>query len=275
MRPGTRKTRFVAITSGKGGVGKSTITANLAILLSMSGLKIAVFDADIGLANLDVMFNVSASANIMHVLKGEATLDDVIIMLNERLLLIPGESGGEIFRYCNENMFAKLIHGAQRLDDIDLMLIDTGAGIGEQTQQFLQTADDVIVVTVPDPAAISDAYATIKMTARRRNRIMMVLNQVHSAKEAEKIFAKIQQVATAHIGSGLQLDLIGALPKDERIAFSVKRRASFVRDFPRSPPTKALMLAAQHLIADMDGDARVVPEQSGLAGLFKRIMEQF
>lgn len=275
MRPRARKTRFIAVTSGKGGVGKSTITTNLAILLSMSGLKVAVFDADIGLANLDVMFNVSAQANIMHVLKGEAALDDVIIALSERLLLIPGESGEEIFRYCDENMFARLMHGAQRLDDIDLMLIDTGAGIGEQTQRFLQSADDVIVVTVPDPAAITDAYATIKVTARRRSQIMMVLNQVQSTKEAENIFAKIQQVAAAHIGSGLVLELIGALQKDDRIAFSVKRRSSFVRDFPRSPPTKALQLTAQHLMADIDGDARVAPEQSGLAGLFKRIMEQF
>jgi flagellar biosynthesis protein FlhG len=182
MSPVAKKTRFIAVTSGKGGVGKSTISSNLALLFSLSGLKVAVFDADIGLANLDIMFNVSAQGNILHVLKGEASLSDVIIPVRKNLLLIPGESGEEIFRYCDSTMFERLMRDADGLDDIDVMLIDTGAGIGEHTQLFLQSADDVIVVTVPDPAAITDAYATIKVTAKRRHDMKMILNQVHSAK---------------------------------------------------------------------------------------------
>jgi flagellar biosynthesis protein FlhG len=270
-----RKTRFIAVTSGKGGVGKSTITSNLALLLSLSGLKVAVFDADIGLANLDVMFNVSAPSNILHVLKGEAQLDDVIIRVRENLLLIPGESGEEIFRYCDAGMFERLLGGSGLLDDIDVMLIDTGAGIGEQTQLFLQSSDDVIVVTVPDPAAITDAYATIKVTAQRRSDIKMILNQVHSAKEAHNIFAKIEAVGKMHIREDLRLELLGEMTKDEKIAYAVKRRSSFVRDFPGSRPTKELQSIAQNIMADIDRSVMVQATESGLAGLFKRLMEQF
>lgn len=269
------QTRFIAITSGKGGVGKSTISSNLALLLSMSGLKVAVFDADIGLANLDVMFNVSAPQNILHVLKGEAALEDVIVPINENLLLIPGESGEEIFRYCDASMFEKLTSKAAVLDDIDVMLIDTGAGIGESTQLFLQAADEVVVVTVPDPAAITDAYATIKVTARRRKGLKMILNQVYSAKEARSIFEKIDQVGRTHIAADLKLELLGELTRDEKVAYSVKRRRSFVLDFPRSRPAKELQTIAQGIMARIDRSVRVRNEESGLAGLFKRLMEQF
>jgi len=275
MNATAKKTRFIAVTSGKGGVGKSTITSNLALLFSLSGLKVAVFDADIGLANLDVMFNVTAPKNIMHVLKGEAGLDEVIIPIRDNLLLIPGESGEEIFRYCDAGMFERLMADARILDDIDVMFIDTGAGIGEQTQRFLQSADDVIVVTVPDPAAITDAYATIKVTARRRKRVKMILNQVHSAKEAKNIFAKIEQVAKVHIGEDLALELLGEMTKDEKVAYAVKRRSSFVRDFPGARPTKELQMIAQNIMADIDRSVRVQAGESGLAGFFKRLMEQF
>jgi len=275
MQPRAKKTRFIAITSGKGGVGKSTIASNLALLLSVSGLKVAVFDADIGLANLDVMFNVSVPNNLLHVLKGEARLSEIIIPVRDNLLLIPGESGEEIFRYCDAGMFERLMKDADGLDDIDVMLIDTGAGIGEHTQLFLQSADDVIVVTVPDPAAITDAYATIKVTARRRKHMKMILNQVHSAKEARNIFTKIEHVAREHIGPDLHLELLGELTRDEKVAYSIKRRSSFVRDFPRSQPTKELQAIAQNIMADIDRTVRVSASESGISGLFKRLMEQF
>jgi len=275
MRRPARRTRFIAVTSGKGGVGKSTITSNLALLLSISGLKVAVFDADIGLANLDVMFNVTAKHNILHVLKGEATLNEVVIPIRDNLLLIPGESGEEIFRYCNAGMLERLIGDTGLLDDIDIMLIDTGAGIGENTQLFLRSADDVIVVTVPDPAAITDAYATIKVTARRRKEIKMILNQVHSAKEAQNIFAKIDLVAKTHIGPDLRLELLGEMTRDDKVAYAVKRRSSFVREFPTSRPTKELQAIAQNIMADIDRSVTVQASESGIAGFFKRLMEQF
>ena len=180
----SKKTRFIAITSGKGGVGKSTISSNLAYCLSQKGINVGIFDADIGLANLDVMFNVKIKKNILHVLKGEASVADILIPITRNLILIPGESGDEILKYSDMALFERFMEEAQVLDKLDVMIIDTGAGIGEHIQMFLNAADDVIVVTVPDPAAITDAYATIKTIATLRNDVSMIMNQVKSEKEA-------------------------------------------------------------------------------------------
>src|SRR3989338_1097633 len=205
----SKKTRFIAITSGKGGVGKSTISSNLAYVLSQSGLNVGIFDADIGLANLDVMFNVKIKKNILHVLKGEATVSDILIPVTRNLILIPGESGDEILKYSDKALFERFMNEAEVLDKLDIMIIDTGAGIGEHIQMFLDAADDVIVVTVPDPAAITDAYATIKVTSRLRDEINVIMNQVRSPKEAESLFEKIHKVAQANIGGSLQLNYLG------------------------------------------------------------------
>ena len=270
-----KKTRFVAITSGKGGVGKSTISSNLALTLSKSGLKVAVFDADIGLANLDVMFNVKTKKNILHVLRGEATVSDILVPINKNLMLIPGESGQEILKYSDASLFERFMEEASVLDDIDVMIIDTGAGIGEHIQLFLKAADDVLVVTVPDPAAITDAYATIKVTARVRNDINVVMNQVQSTKEAIAVFEKIKKVARANIGEQLKLELIGKINLDKKVSMSVKKRALFVEAFPSSLPSRDIGQIGRKLAQKLERNVLVKSDESGLSGLFKRLMEYF
>ena len=270
-----KKTRFVAITSGKGGVGKSTISSNLSWLLAKSGLKVAVFDADLGLANLDVMFNVRVRKNLLHVLKGEASVKDILIPIRKNLLLIPGESGEEILKFSNSDLFENFVKEANILDDMDVMIIDTGAGIGESMQLFLQAADDVVVVTVPDPAAITDAYATIKVTARKRNDIYMIMNQVRSEKEANGIFGKIKKVAQANISEKLELNLMGSLALSDKVSESVKRRAIFVKEHPSSNATRELEKIANRIAQKIDGNTRVNAYESGLTGLFKRLFDHF
>ncbi|HIC43007.1 MAG TPA: MinD/ParA family protein [Sulfurimonas sp.] len=270
-----KKTRFIAITSGKGGVGKSTISSNLAYLMAHYGLKVGIFDADIGLANLDVMFNVKIKKNILHVLKGEATVSDIIIPIVPNLILIPGESGDEILKYSDGAMFERFMQEAHVLDDLDVLLIDTGAGIGEHIQLFLNVADDVIVVTVPDPAAITDAYATIKVTSKIRSKISMIFNQVRSEKEANLLFEKIQKVAKANIGSGLKLDLLGKVNADEKVGRSIKQRKIFSKENPLSPTTRDLEKIVKKLSRNLERNVLVSSEESGIQGLFKRLMTHF
>ncbi len=271
----SRNTRFIAITSGKGGVGKSTISSNLAYLLSKSGLNVGIFDADIGLANLDVMFNVKIKKNILHVIKGEATVSDIIVPITKNLILIPGESGDEILKYSDKALFEKFMQEAEILDKLDVMIIDTGAGIGDHIQMFLDAADDVIVVTVPDPAAITDAYATVKTIANFRSDIGMILNQVKNEREATAIFDKIKQVAKSNISQDLDLSFYGKITSDAKVSSAVKKRELFSVTYPNSVPYKDLENIANKIIIKLERNVLVSASESGLSGLFKRLIKHF
>lgn len=270
-----KKTRFIAITSGKGGVGKSTISSNMAFIMAKYGLKVGIFDADIGLANLDVMFNVKIQKNILHVLKGEARVEDILVPIEPNLVLIPGESGEEIFKYASGGLFERFMDQAHVLDDLDVLIVDTGAGIGEHIQLFLRACDDVIVVTVPDPAAITDAYATIKVTSRLRNEINVIMNQVRNEKEAQALFDKIHKVAQANIGGDLKLTYLGQISNDPKVSTSIKKRALYTREFPHATPSMELEAIVKRISKKLERNVLVPQKESGLGGLLKRLMEHF
>jgi len=271
----SKKTRFIAVTSGKGGVGKSTISSNLAYVLSQSGLNVGIFDADIGLANLDVMFNVKIKKNILHVLKGEAKVSDILIPITRKLILIPGDSGDEILKYSNMELFERFMEEAQVLDKLDIMIIDTGAGIGEHIQMFLNAADDVIVVTVPDPAAITDAYATIKTISAIRDDVSVIMNQVKNENEASAIFSKIKKVADINIGGDLNLKLIGKINNDVKVSSSVKKRELFSMVHKSSQPYRDIVAIANSITSRLERNVLVTSDESGLTGLFRRLMNHF
>ena len=271
----SKKTRFVAITSGKGGVGKSTISSNLAYILSQNGINVGIFDADIGLANLDVMFNVKIKKNILHVLKGEAKVSDILIPITRNLILIPGDSGDEILKYADEALFARFMQEAEVLDKLDVMIIDTGAGIGEHIQMFIKAADDVIVVTVPDPAAITDAYATIKTIATMRNDISMIMNQVRGESEALAVFNKIKKVAHSNIREDLNLTFLGKVNSDSRVSMAVKQRELVSVVSQGSQPVIDLEFIAQEIAKNLERNVLVSSTESGLTGLFKRLIQHF
>ncbi len=271
----SKKTRFVAITSGKGGVGKSTISSNLAYILSQNGMNVGIFDADIGLANLDVMFNVKIRKNILHVLKGEAKVSDILIPITRNLILIPGDSGDEILKYADEALFARFMQEAEVLDKLDVMIIDTGAGIGEHIQMFLKAADDVVVVTVPDPAAITDAYATIKTIAGMRNDIAVIMNQVRGEAEALAVFNKIKKVAHSNIREDLNLSLLGKVNADSRVAMAVKQRELVSVVSQGSQPAIDLELIAAEIAKNLERNVLVSSTESGLTGLLRRLMQHF
>ncbi len=264
-------TRVVAITSGKGGVGKSTLAANLAYELSGMGFKVGIMDADIGLANLDVIFNVRAEKNILHVLKGEAGFREIVVPIEPNLWLIPGESGDEILKFSDATIVSRFLDEAQALENLDFLLIDTGAGIGESIQMFLRAADEVVVVTVPDPAAITDAYAMIKVISKSRDHVYLVVNQVKNAREGEKIFETIERVARSNIDSAFKLELLGTVREDAYVARSVKQRALVCKELANIAPAGDIRAVARSLGGKKERKM-LDREQSGIGGFFKRLL---
>ncbi|MCL9820707.1 P-loop NTPase [Helicobacter sp. 14348-15] len=266
-------TKFITITSGKGGVGKSTFSANLAYKLWQLGFKVGIFDADIGLANLDILFGVRCEKNLLHVLKNQVKLKDIIIPIEHNLYLIPGDSGTDIFRYKSEFMFEALIEDSSLLDSLDFILIDTGAGIGEYTQTFLKNSDDSIVITIPDPAAITDAYATIKLTATFKDRIFMLINMTKNQEEAEMIFNKIQKIAQNNI-ENIRLEYLGKLTKTPLISRYSKNRALFVKEEPNCNASMEIEKIARSLAAKLEQNV-LVQEDKKFGKFLKKILGHF
>lgn len=272
--PKNGNTRFLAVTSGKGGVGKTTVSANLAWLLAQKGYKVGLFDADIGLANLDVMLGVKTARNILHLLKGECTIEEILMEVDPNLWLVPGESGNEILRFHDQFLMERFYNEIKKLDFLDYLIIDTGAGITDHVQMFLDAADEVLVVTVPDPAAITDAYAMIKILSAKRDRLFMLLNQVRSIKEGESVFGKIQKVATQNLPT-LTLESAGFLPRDTDVEKSVRSRYLFSKAVPNAAATMRLSDIADMLIARMEHKMLQGREESGFGRFFKRLLNQF
>ncbi len=268
-------TKIIAISSGKGGVGKSTLTANMAYQLSEMGYKVGVFDADIGLANLDIIFNVKVNKTLLHVLKGECSLKDIVIEVKENLVLIPGESGDEIFAYNNHEIMNRFAQDAAFLDQLDFLLIDTGAGIGKNVQIFLEEADEVIVITIPDPSAITDAYALIKVTNTFHPDINMVLNMTRNEKEGELIYDKIKKVAENNIENPPLLHYLGAISQDPLITKSSKFRILFAQEYASNLCAYEMSVITKNLLRKLEHKVLLPPQKTSFALFIKRVLEHF
>lgn len=266
-------THFIAITSGKGGVGKSTISANLGNVLAQNGYKVGLFDADIGLANLDVILNVRLEKNLLHVLKGECSLEDILIEVKPNLWLIPGESGDEILKYNDKNIYERFLNQASVLDNLDFLIIDTGAGIGGNIQHFLEMADEIVIVTVPDPAAITDAYATIKMTSKSKENLLLLLNSVKNENEAVKVFENLKKVADSNIKNALNLEFLGFLCTSKDVSTSIKKRALFTDE--NSSATDEFKVVASKLLYRLEQKELNDMPNASVVGFFKKVIERF
>ena len=257
--PARRRARIVAVTSGKGGVGKSSLAVNLAIRLSQIGRRVVLLDGDLGTANADVLCNLPPGQSLARVVAGQMSLAQAMVEAPGGFKLIRGASGLAQMAALGEFERTRLMRQIQELEqDVDLVLIDTGAGVNPNVLGFLVGADQVIVVTTPEPTAITDAYAVIKTTRAQRHDIGMhvLVNMVRDVAEGRGVFHRLDAVCRRFLD--LNLRYAGHVLWDRRVAMAVRRRQPFVLSHPRCPAGVCINQLAQR----MDRHA-AEPQRSG------------
>ncbi|MBD2870720.1 MinD/ParA family protein [Paenibacillus arenilitoris] len=249
LREEGRTTRVVTVTSGKGGVGKSNFSLNFAISLQRLGKKVLVFDADIGMANIDVLMGVSSTYSLYHLLKQEKTIWDIVQEGPEGLHFIAGGSGfKDLLDLSPEqlNGFADEIgklHGKY-----DVILFDTGAGLSKETVKFITAAQETIVVTTPEPTSITDAYALIKMVKAMNADVSfkLIVNRAADSREGKQTADKINLVSQRFLQS--ELPTLGILPDDPAVSKAVKRQSPFTIAYPVSEASLAIEYVAKRFL---------------------------
>lgn len=240
----------LAITSGKGGVGKTLVTVNLAIQYARQGLKVLLIDADLGLANIDVVLGMSMPQyTIQDVLEGHLTLDQVAVEGPEGMTILPAASGvAELSALTEEQKLALMDHIDNWNADFDVVLVDTGAGISDNVRFFVLAVERIMVVATPDPTSVTDAYALMKVLFlnHRVSNFDLVVNQVREESEAKDVYRTLSQVADKFLNIGLHF--IGFIPEDPMLAQSVRRKSPVSLAFPDSPASKAFEKVADNLM---------------------------
>ncbi|KRE83170.1 cobyrinic acid a,c-diamide synthase [Paenibacillus sp. Soil766] len=246
---GTRTTRIITVTSGKGGVGKSNFTLNFALSLQSLGYKVLVFDADIGLANIDVLMGVSSTYSLYHLLKKDKTIWEIIQKGTNDLEFIAGGSGfNDLLRLTEEELdyFAEQV--MQLNGYVDFIIFDTGAGLSKETLKFILAAEEAIVVTTPEPTSITDAYAIIKMVNSMGHDVSfkLVINRVTDAREGKQTADKISLVAKQFLN--ITIPTLGFVDDDPVVSKAVKRQIPFSIAFPYSTATKSIKTLTDNYI---------------------------
>ncbi len=241
--------RVIAVTSGKGGVGKSNVSVNLAVGLAKEGQKVLVMDADLGLANIDVLLGLNPGYNLSHVIRGECSLEETIIEGPAGIKIIPASSGTRSMADLTPAENAGIIRAFSELTTpIDTLLIDTATGLADSVVSYIRAAREIIVVVCDEPASITDAYAMIKVMNRDFNvhRFHILANQAHSIQQGRELYMKLSRVADKYLD--VTLDFIGSIPYDDYLKKSVQKQKCVIENFPRSPSAMAFQKLAQKVM---------------------------
>ena len=259
--------RVIAVTSGKGGVGKTNVSVNLAVALADSGSEVMLMDADLGLANVDVMLGLHPDYDLSHVIAGERTLEEIIVAGPAGLHIVPASSGTKAMAELSSVQHAGLIRAFSELShQLDVLIVDTAAGIADSVVSFTRAAQEVLIVVCDEPASITDAYALIKVLNRDYGlpRFRVLANMVHSAQEGRELFSKISRVTDRYLD--VTLDFVGVIPFDDYLRKSVQRQRAVVDAYPRSRASMAFRNLGQK--------AEKWPVPTGAAGHLEFFVER-
>jgi len=266
--------RVITVTSGKGGVGKSTLTVNLAIQLSRLGKKVIILDADFGLANVEVMLGIRPDYNLADLMFRGKDLKDIIMPGPENIGFISGGSGIQELSRLTREQVVYLVQKLYELDEMaDIILVDTGAGIADTVLEFVSASNEVLLVATSEPTSITDAYALLKTLNRKSGfskddtKIHMVANRIESEEEGDNLYKKLGLVVEKFLNIGIEY--IGAIPNDTNCGKAIMQQEPIIISQPNSPSSKAICKIADKLLDIRRENA----EGKGIALLFNRWMK--
>lgn len=265
--PPKRKSRIIAVTSGKGGVGKTNISTNMAIAYAKMGKNVIVIDADLGLANVNVMMNIIPKFNLYHVMKKQKKMSDIIIDTEYGIKFVAGASGFSKIANMEEAERSDFIKELYTLAEADIIIIDTSAGVSKNVLSFVAAADEVVIVTTSEPTAITDAYGIIKIIATEVENydlnLKMVVNRVNSALEGKKIAERMIQIVAQFLN--LKVEYLGFIYNDPAVEQAVLKQKPFFISAPKSKAASCL----RHIVAKLEKTD--YNEYSGFSGFLQKL----
>jgi flagellar biosynthesis protein FlhG len=267
-----KKIRIITITSGKGGVGKTNVSVNMAIAYARLGKKVVVMDADLGLANVNVMLGLVPKYNLYHVMRRQKTMKEILEETEYGISIVAGASGLSKIANLTEDERENFISEISTLSNADIIIIDTSAGVSKNVLDFIVAADDAIIITTPEPTAITDAYGITKIIATEMMNktdigLKLVVNRVKSAEEAKKVADRMISIAGQFLN--LKIEYLGFIYDDPMVSQAVLRTKPFTVIDPKSKAS----LCVQYLVDHMD-KTEVRHENGGLATMMKRFFNR-
>ena len=267
--PGGKKTRIITVASGKGGVGKTNVSINMAIAYARIGKKVIVMDADLGLANVNVMLNMIPKFNLYHVIRKQKTMREIILDTDYGIQIVAGASGFSKIANLGDEERQNFIEELNTLSSADIVIIDTSAGVSSNVLDFVAAADDAVIVTTPEPTAITDAYGIIKIIATEIDNLNMglklVVNRVKTVHEAKRVADRMINIAGQFLN--LKVDYLGFIYDDPVVPQAVLRQKPFMALDPKCKAS----LCVQHIVGRMEKTD--FKEGGGIAKLIRKLFK--
>lgn len=267
-----KKTRVITVTSGKGGVGKTNFSINLAILLSEMGNRVVIIDADIGLANVEFVLGIMPQYTLLDVINDDKEITDILIDGPNNIKFISGGSGVEELIKLEKWQLDKFMEQIIKLDELaDIIIVDTGAGISDSVLSFIMAAQEVILIATPEPTSLTDAYALMKMVSKMDNKKQMkiVVNKAEDRDEAEQILKKLTMASEKFLS--FKTEPLGYILDDYTVTKAVKRQQPFIISNPKSVSSKQLREIANRLVEGYKNEA--MPSSNGFKGFVNKLVK--